>query len=479
MQRLREIFYWGVQDEMPITKQKIIILQNKMLLMTCVVLCMLFGLFLFLNFWINTVVVVFNLVAMIACLFLNKKGHFLISKMVFSSIAVLLLIMSVISKRNGETLSLEFVIAPRNGIALLSILVLLLSIYEKPIKIFLVCLPGLISIIFFEEIHAFFGIYNLYDLPIKNEFVFRLIPIITFLGVAGALWALQDVSMIFEKKIRQLLSLTAEKNEELKIQNEIIEDKNKQITNSIQYAQRIQQAILGDQNEIRQYFSESFVFFQPRNIVSGDFYWFSSITPHETVLVAADCTGHGVPGAFMTVMGANFLDEIINNQGLRKPSEILKVLDQKVISSTNRQTSEQKVNDGMDLVLVKIDTHAQKAYFSGAKNSLYLVRNQEIKEIKGSKSPIGSLQFKQEKIFETVEIDLEKGDILYLASDGFQDQFGGTEKRKYMTKRFRELLLTISILPMHQQDEKLRSVWQDWKGNLAQTDDILVIGVKI
>jgi serine phosphatase RsbU (regulator of sigma subunit) len=266
-----------------------------------------------------------------------------------------------------------------------------------------------------------------------------------------------------------------------------IEKKNQHIIDSVRYAQRIQKAILGSEEEVTQNFKEGFIFFKPKDIVSGDFFWFSQqffdSVPKTSfrIIIAADCTGHGVPGAFMTVMGNALLDEIVNERHIVEPSQILIELDKKVISTLQRQNTTQ--NDGMDIVVLAIEeraTNEKFVHFAGAKNPLYYVRNGEIHEIKGSKFPIGSTQFKKEKIFATTTLPLLENDIFYLFSDGFQDQFGGIEKesRKFMVKKFRKMLHEVSDLDFSIQKDKLEQEFNTWQGNYEQTDDVLVIGIK-
>ncbi len=263
-----------------------------------------------------------------------------------------------------------------------------------------------------------------------------------------------------------------------------IEKKNQHITDSVRYAQRIQNAILGSEEEVIQNFEQGFIFFKPKDIVSGDFFWFSQqyfdSIPKKSfrIIIAADCTGHGVPGAFMTVMGNALLDEIVNERNIVEPAQILKELDKKVIATLQKQSTTQ--NDGMDMVILCIEERSngeKLVHFAGAKNPLYYVRNNEIK---GSKFPIGSNQFKKEKVFTTSTIPFIEGDIFYLFSDGYQDQFGGTEKesRKFMVKRFRNLLHELSSFSFLIQKERLEQEFKIWQGNYEQTDDVLVIGVK-
>jgi serine phosphatase RsbU (regulator of sigma subunit) len=266
-----------------------------------------------------------------------------------------------------------------------------------------------------------------------------------------------------------------------------IEKQHTKIKDSVRYAQGIQQAILGSEDEVIRNFSGGMMFFKPKDIVSGDFFWFSQQfvngTPKRSyrIIIAADCTGHGVPGAFMTVMGNALLDEIVNERHIIEPSQILTELDKKVINTLQKQSTTQ--NDGMDMVILVIEERDNGEKFfhvAGAKNPAYYVRNGEIHEIKGAKFPIGSSQYKKDKVFMTSTFPLLENDVFYLATDGYQDQFGGIEtaNRKFMVKKFRNLLQQVSSLSFDKQKEAIQQEFEQWKGKNEQTDDVLVIGIK-
>ncbi|WP_026999956.1 SpoIIE family protein phosphatase [Eisenibacter elegans] len=262
-----------------------------------------------------------------------------------------------------------------------------------------------------------------------------------------------------------------------------IESQNKHILDSIRYAERIQRAILPPVKYIQNYSDNAFIYYQPKDIVSGDFYWISEVAPNETcehwrvVIAAIDCTGHGVPGAFMVVMAHGLLNDIVRNQGITAPAKILATLDQKVVEYLHQQ--EDKTNhDGMDMAVMVFDFNQQTLQFAGAKNPLYIVRNQEISSIKGSPYPIGGTQYGQ-KQFEEHTLQLLPEDTYYIVTDGFQDQFGGAENRKFLKSNFRNLLLSISQLPIPEQQAALKQTFEQWKGSQEQTDDVLVIGVKV
>lgn len=271
-------------------------------------------------------------------------------------------------------------------------------------------------------------------------------------------------------------------------QKDEIEKQNKHITDSIVYAQRIQQAILPPPEFLDKVLLEYFVLFKPRDIVSGDFYW-SSKKDNKVILVAADCTGHGVPGAFMSLLGMTFLNEIVNKMhndtGDIIANEILNELRNTVKSSLRQTGKFQETKDGMDMSLVVIDTETRQMQYSGAYNSLLLVRDNEMITLKADRMPVG-IHFKDKKSFSNQNVDMKKDDIAYIFSDGYVDQFGGPKGRKFMMKRFQELILENYKKSMSEQKLIFDDAIESWKGhiksdgsNYKQIDDILVIAFKV
>ena len=264
-------------------------------------------------------------------------------------------------------------------------------------------------------------------------------------------------------------------------QSKKLEEINEDLTNSIRYAQRIQAAITPDSDIVISKFRDAFIYYQPRDIVSGDFYWYTEKKYLEgmmKILIVADCTGHGVPGAFMTIMGNSLINEIVNEMPVIQPDTLLQELDRKIIETLSSRNG-QAIHDGMDMVVLMIDDRQKLIHYAAAHNPLYYVRKQEIFQIKGSKFAVGSSQYKTQKIFKLHTIQAEPGDVFYVFTDGFQDQFGEKEKRKYMTRRFRNFLLTINRMPLKMQGDKVKSEFEHWKGQIPQTDDVLVIGFRM
>ena len=213
--------------------------------------------------------------------------------------------------------------------------------------------------------------------------------------------------------------------------------------------------------------------------MSGDFYWHTEYQ-NKKIIVASDCTGHGVPGAMLTVMGLNYLNQIVKTDHIIDPSEILTELDNRVNSVTiGKKDKEDVIQDGMDISVLVIDTERGIAEFSGSKSPLLYSKGEELIKIKGSPSPIGSTHYGREKKFEKHEIPIEDGMSFYLYSDGFQDQFGGDKNRKFMSGKFKKLLEKNMYLPMVDQKVILYREFEKWKGDNPQTDDLLIIGVRI
>lgn len=265
---------------------------------------------------------------------------------------------------------------------------------------------------------------------------------------------------------------------EIEEKNRVVEARNKDILDSINYAKRIQEAILPPPAVVRSLFPHSFVLYKPKDIVCGDFYWFEE-KGGKKMFAAVDCTGHGVPGAFMSVVGYNHLNQAVNEMGLTKPSDILDQMNRNVTATLRQSYEESSVRDGMDLALVAIDPASMTLEFAGANNPVWLIRNSELIEIKGDKFPVGFFLGEELKKFTNHTIKLQSGDSVYVFSDGFEDQFGGEKGKKFMSRRLKQLLQENQHLPMEQQLIELENTFESYRGNHEQVDDICMIGVKI
>ncbi|MBI9068394.1 MAG: SpoIIE family protein phosphatase [Salinivirgaceae bacterium] len=271
--------------------------------------------------------------------------------------------------------------------------------------------------------------------------------------------------------------MLADKNDSLENANREISAQRKHIMDSIVYAKRIQNAILPAQQVIDKLVPNNFVLYKPKDIVSGDFYWIEKTT-NKSIIAAVDCTGHGVPGAFMSIIGSNQLDYAVRTKKAKHAGEILDALNEGVDLALRQQTEHKNIRDGMDISICVIDYKTMEVEYAGAYNPLYLIRNGEMTVYKADKFAIGTYSDYPDKRYTNNVIKVEKDDIIYIFSDGFADQFGGPKGRKYMYKRFREYLLEISPLDMKKQYELLEKENLEWQGTESQVDDIIIIGIK-
>ncbi|NJM15158.1 MAG: response regulator [Bacteroidales bacterium] len=291
-------------------------------------------------------------------------------------------------------------------------------------------------------------------------------------------------------RVKQALNLVAKiskiniQNEELELQKQVlikqrdlISAQKKDILDDIEYSKRIQQAILPQASLIKLLIPSHFLINKPKNIVSGDFYWVGK-REEDIIVVVADCTGHGISGAFMTMAGTAFLNEIINKYNFKTAAEILDLLRKKVMKLLNQKGEVGEAADGMDIALVLINLEKGNLQFAGANNPLFLIRDNELEIIKGDRMPIG-IHRNYNQPFTNHILNLLPGDKYYLFTDGYPDQFGGPSNKKFRIHRFKELLLNNHMLPMSKQCKVIEDVFYDWKGDLEQIDDVLIMGFSL
>jgi serine phosphatase RsbU (regulator of sigma subunit) len=259
-------------------------------------------------------------------------------------------------------------------------------------------------------------------------------------------------------------------------QKDKIEQQQKELEESLEYASSIQAALLPDLRYFHKLFEDSFIFFKPRDIVSGDFYWYAR-RGNRIAVTAADCTGHGVPGAFMSMLGISFLNEIVS-KCIPHANAILNRLRENVMKALHQTGEMQENKDGLDIALCVIDLDEMMLEYSGAFNPLYMIRNGKLLETRGDKMPIG-INAIAEKSFKNHKIKLKKGDLIYLFSDGYADQFGGPDDKKFKYASLKKLLLKISSKPLKSQNKELERSFIRWKADNEQLDDVLIIGLKI
>lgn len=305
---------------------------------------------------------------------------------------------------------------------------------------------------------------------------------ITWSAIAGTLVLLGFLAMtvktnINRKKINaQLRSF----NEEVTRQKDIIEEKNSEITDSITYASRIQQGVIPDEQEMKALFPQHFVFFRPRDIVSGDFYWANRIgNTTKTVIAVADCTGHGVPGAFMSLVGNTLLNQTLNHPAVTTPAQALDYINQQLPKTIKSKSRTGTIKDGMEISMCEFDPETRTMKFAGANSNIYLVREGNLQIYKGDKQPIGESLSGNTQAYTTHTISLRKDDCIYMITDGFADQFGGAKGKKFKYKPLEDLFCAVSGKNPEEQLEIVSGTFNNWRLNHEQVDDVLVIGIKV
>jgi tetratricopeptide (TPR) repeat protein len=300
--------------------------------------------------------------------------------------------------------------------------------------------------------------------------------IINYATIGGIVLALLLAFTLFKRyQLKQKANVVLEeRNHEIELQKTIIEEKNKDISDSINYAKKIQDTLLPDINEIHSVFRESFIFFRPKNVVSGDFYWFAN-RENKTLIAVADCTGHGVPGAFMSMIGIDKINQAVLEFNLSRPSEILSTVNRWLKTILKQDDLTGGMRDGMDVALISIDRIKMQLNYSGANRPLWIIRKEELIEIKPTKVSLGGHTPASQE-FASHEFALQKNDCVYLFTDGYADQFGGDRGKKLMTKNFKRLLLSFTKESMESQKRILAEKLDKWQNNLEQVDDICVIG---
>jgi serine phosphatase RsbU (regulator of sigma subunit) len=283
--------------------------------------------------------------------------------------------------------------------------------------------------------------------------------------------AQKKIQAYLEKELEARTRVVMKQKSEIELQN-------MEITDSINYARRIQSSILPDINRLKAHFDDAFIMLYPRDIVSGDFYWFDKLDDDRFILVCADSTGHGVPGAFMSMIGSTLLQDIVSRQRISKPSEILTMLDKQIFATLNQNLGVGVSNDGMDVVVCEFTLKNRHVRFASAMRPVILVMGGETYYIKGNRASVGG-QTILEKYFDDQEYYLNEGDAIYMFSDGLPDQFGGPEGKKMKIARLKKLISEVSGLTIARQEEEFTKFYREWKGKYEQVDDILFMGVKI
>ncbi|MCK4922196.1 MAG: tetratricopeptide repeat protein [Bacteroidales bacterium] len=303
---------------------------------------------------------------------------------------------------------------------------------------------------------------------------------VLLISVVFGLFVVVIFSILFYREYKEKQKaniLLEEQNMEIKHQRDQIMQQKQEITDSILYASRIQTAILPPDAILKKSIKDHFILYMPRDIVSGDYYWMTEVDG-KTVVVAADCTGHGVPGAFLSMLGVTFLNEIVIKNKITQANEILNELRRNVVASLHQTGEEGEAQDGMDIAVIVINHEIQKLEYAGAYNPLYIIRKKELIEYKADKMPIG-IHFMKKDPFKNNIIDFHKDDCLYIFSDGYMDQFGGEKGKKFMAKKFKNLILDIHHMNFSDQAATLLGKFIKWRGDIEQVDDVIIIGLKL
>jgi ligand-binding sensor domain-containing protein/serine phosphatase RsbU (regulator of sigma subunit) len=304
-----------------------------------------------------------------------------------------------------------------------------------------------------------------------------IVSLIIFLYIKRREYIHQHEKLSLEKKVQERTMEIQRQKREIEIQRDLIRSKNKDITDSLKYARKLQSSIAPPEELLIKLFPEHFLISKPKDIVSGDFCWYTE-TQNLSIVTVADCTGHGVPGAIMSILGITSLNDIIINYGITAPDRILELLRLKVITSLSQQAKETPSLDGMNLGLCVIDQESLDIQFSGAINNLIHIRDHELNVIKADRIPIG-FSYMEDKPYTCHELQGKKGDLLYLFSDGFQDQFGGKNDKKYSSGRFIKTLYSIHNKPLAAQKKELEDILSDWMKGAEQTDDITILCIRL
>lgn len=306
----------------------------------------------------------------------------------------------------------------------------------------------------------------------KQQTVITIIAVLSAIGIILLLFTIRSNNQ--RRKANKLLS---EQKNEIEKQKHLVDEKQKEILDSINYAKRIQTALMANSSMMSANLKEYFVFFKPKDIVAGDFYWATKL-PDSFVYITADSTGHGVPGAFMSLLNISKLNDAINQKKITRPDLVLNDVKSGIIKALNPEGSSEESKDGMDAILCKLDTQNMKLQYAAANNSFCIIRNKEIINCKADKMPVGK-SHDDTSLFTFNEINLEKGDMIYTFTDGYGDQFGGPDGKKFMHKQLRKIFVDVAELPIEKQNEFISNRFDEWKGDLEQVDDVLVIGVRV
>lgn len=462
------------------------------------------------------------LVLLYTRVYLNLKSRLPRFNKIYITLQIVILGLGILSLFTGFIYQIMYPMI--NAVSLISILLILYTVYYFKTKGISICnyFTGAFTVLIIGAVIFSLGNFNIIFDPLISQNALKLSSglVVVILSVSmatkyrdmqkakervqeEALNNLEEKNKLMDTMNVQLEEQVKERTAELSNQKQILEEKNHEILSSIRYAERIQSAILPNDSQVAQLLPKSFIFYQPKDVVSGDFYFVEETTTSSgdklVLFAAVDCTGHGVPGAFMSIVGNSYLRQSVHEERINSTGEALNFLNDGVCRTLRQDFQKSIVRDGMDIALCALNFEKLELYFSGAKNPVFIIKNSKLpeieeskrnpvyneennlvlNEIKGDSHPIGAYIGETLKPFKTHKIKLQKGDVIYVFSDGFSDQFGGDKGKKYNIKKFKQFLIKISQEPMSTQKELIEKEFFSWKNDFEQIDDICVIGVRV
>ena len=473
----------GVKSDMTLSFQKKVVLSNQLSVIFFFILLLL-HIFMFFFYKQVPVLSFLSIFIILTVPVLNKFGYHKLNAVLLSTLTPFFILLFTTLAKLDENNNVQLIayIFPR--LLLISVLTMPFIFIDKKYKwlIFATVLFILACIFLMDLFDKLLGVdFFQVNLDISTYYLINLFVVFPVAIILLGLIFLTNINTKYEDKINRYVDELKTKNGLLKEQKQTIQNayntieiKNRSITDSINYASRIQAAMLPDKDFTEIFPYRHFILFKPRDIVSGDFYWLKKID-NKLIVAVADCTGHGVPGAFVSMLGIAFLNEIVRKE-VNTAAQVLEELRIQVKTSFKQTGDRRETKDGMDIALCIIDTQTNLLQYAGAYNPLYIIRNNELIETKATRNPIGI--FIKETPFKNNKIQLQNNDKIYIFSDGYIDQFGGDEDMKFLTKNFKQLLLNISNKAFSEQKEILNTRIEKWRNGRDQIDDILIMGLE-
>lgn len=490
----KKISKLGITSSMSIAEMKKVELSNQF---SFIVMLLLVGISIVIaSFGLSSLFSFYNLIFLAPAItfLLNWKGFTNISGVFLSLLIPLVIIFLAVSNKLALAGEIPYTayLSPRFGLIGVSIAPMILIDHRHKKTLLGAVLFQLLCLFMLDDIHEWLGIAfaSRDGISVEDYDRMKMVMTVPYVFITSATYFLISITERYEVQISELVSSLTSKNtalndhkEEITQQNQnlqqaysTIDTKNHKLTDSIRYARRIQNALLPKQQILASDFSDYFVLNKPKDIVSGDFFWIKK-QGQRTYIAVADCTGHGVPGAMMSMLGISALNDIISMLHAPSPAEVLEKLRDRIKDELDQTSNSSNTKDGMDMAMCVFDSETKQMEFAGANNPAYLVSSQELSVIKPTRNPISF--FVKEKEFENKKLELNTGDWLYLFSDGYADQFGGETGFKYTLKQFKQIILQNATQKGETQKANLEAELKTWKNGREQVDDILVLGLRV